>query len=445
MFINWPLSDKSVNSCDLLDGTDFSDCRIVFFDPLEFAVCHGLRPGKDDISAAKYIACTEEAFMRYLAGIKAASKHIRAILNDGGILVIRSQIPNSQFTIRKKSSVGARTYTESLVSPFFWLEEFLGKCNFNYCNLRTVKYLIRSHPLRRIFGQSAVNLLQTQNSIADRHVEVIAAAGLAFKSPAISRVTCLTGPGQIYLIPQFEIEQEHLHLIDAFERIIFGKASGLSGPKWLDDYEVQIESLNPFRPEVERLDKEISALENRKVETLGKLEATTRLVDLLAETDAELGPAALTAMELLGFECSSGGIGGNDQFFEAVIREDMVRRAIVKIASSDYGPIRPNHLDELNQTIEAKRLRVRPKGILIGNASRFQPPPDREIWFDSEGLEAARRNDFCLMPSHELYTAVCHVLGHAGSENLEDIKASLRQDILDCDSQFALNRRRYGI
>jgi hypothetical protein len=383
--------------------------------------------------------------MRYLAGIKTASKHIRTMLNCGGILVIRSQIPNSQFTIRKKSSLGTRTYTESVVSPFFWLEEFLGKYDFNYCNLRTVKYLVRTHPLKKIFGQSSVNLLQTQNSIGERQVEIIAAAGLAFKSPAISRVAYDSGPGQIYLIPQFDIEQEYLHLMDAFERIAFGRACGLDSPKWLDDYEAELESLNPFRSELDRLDREISVLENRKQETLEKHEATTRLVDLLAESETELGLAARTAMESLGFDCSPSGIDGSDQTFEALFQDDKVRRAIVKTAATDSGPISTREIEELKQAIESKNLRVKPKGILVGNASRHEPPPDRGVWFDPECLDESKHNDFCLMPSYELYIGACHVLGRAGSDHVEDIKASLRQDILDCDSQFALNKRKYGI
>ena len=124
MFVNWHVSDERIEQCDLLDGTDFSGCRIIFFDPLGFAVKHGLRSNQHDISEAEYIACSEDAFMRYLAGIKAVSRHIKTVLENRGILVLRSQIPNSQFKIRKKSSVGSQSYTESVVSKIFLLEEY---------------------------------------------------------------------------------------------------------------------------------------------------------------------------------------------------------------------------------------------------------------------------------------------------------------------------------
>ncbi len=445
MFINWPIADGLFESCDLLDGTDFSDREIVFFDPLGFATSHGLRSNDDNIAAARYIACTEEAFMRYLAGIKTASEHIRAVLSNRGVLVIRSQIPNSQFKIRKKSSVGAQTYTESVASPFFWLEEFLGKYSFNYCNLKTVKYLVRNHPLRKIFGRSAVHLLQTQNSIGEGKAQVIAGSGVAFKSPAITRVTFDTTPGQIYLIPRFEIEREHVCLFEAFERVLHGKALGLNSPKWLGHYEIQLEHLNPFRSELEKLDHEIEVLESRKLEVLEKMEATMRLIDLLVESGPELESAARTALDFLGFDCPEGDAGMTGEVFTVTARNDTVRRVVVRVASTGFGPVLPSELDLLRQAIESRDPRVKPKGILIGNASRLDPPTERDTWFDPECINEARSNDFCLMSTFELYTAVCHVLSSTDSGLVDDIKSSLRQDILDCDSQFALNRRKYGI
>ena len=445
MFVNWQVPDERIEQCDLLDGSDFSGCRIVFFDPLEFAVKHGLRSNRSDISEAEYIACNEDAFMRYLAGIKVVSRKINAVLENEGILVIRSQIPNSQFKIRKKSSVGTQSYTESVVSPFFWLEEYLGKYSFNYCSLKTIRFLVRNHPLRKAFSGSAVNLLQTQTKIAEGNVEVIAAGGLTFKSPAISRITFDSMPGQMYLIPQFNVKQEHLHLMDSFRRIAERRALGIDNPKWLDEYEVQLETLNPFRSELERLDREINTLESRKQEILEKMEATMRLVDLLVEIGLGLASAARTGMDTLGFECSPSGIAEDGHTFDLLLEDKNARRAVIRAASDDSGPIHVTEIEKLVEAIESRKLRVRPKGILIGNASRLTPPTERDQWFDPECLDLARRHDFCLIPSFELFTAVCHVLHKAHSEHIDDLKASLRREIIECDSLFVLNRKKYGM
>jgi hypothetical protein len=445
MFVNWQVPDERIEQCDLLDGTDFSGCRIIFFDPLEFAVKHGLRSNQHDISEAEYIACSEDAFMRYLAGIKAVSRHIKTVLENRGILVLRSQIPNSQFKIRKKSSIGTQSYTESVVSPFFWLEEYLGKYSFNYCSLKTIRFLVRNHPLRKAFGGSAVNLLQTQTKIGEENVEVIAAGGLAFKSPAISRITFDSMPGQIYLIPQFIVKQEHLHLMDSFRRIAERKALGIDNPKWLDEYEVQLEGLNPFRSELDKLDREINTLEGRKQEILEKMEATMRLVDLLVETGLGLASAARTGMDTLGFECSQVGISEDGHTFDVLLKGKDARRAVIRAASADSGPIPVSEIEKLAETIESRKLKVKPKGILIGNASRLAPPTERDEWFDPECLDLARRHDFCLFPAFEMYTAVCNVLHRYQSKHIEEIKLSLRRDIIECDTFLVLNRKKYGL
>ena len=251
--------------------------------------------------------------------------------------------------------------------------------------------------------------------------------------------------GQIYLIPQFNVKQEYLHLMDSFRRIAERKALGIDNPKWLDEYEVQLESLNPFRSELDKLDREINTLEGKKQEILEKMEATTRLVDLLVETGLGLASAARTGMDTLGFECSPSGIAEDSHTFDVLLKGKDARRAVIRAASADSGPIPVSEIERLAETIESRKLKVRPKGILIGNASRLAPPTERDEWFDPECLDLAKRHDFCLIPSFEMFTAVCHVLHKAYSEHIGELKASLRREILVCDTQLVLNRKKYGM
>ncbi len=123
VFVNWPLSDDTLVSCDLLDGTDFSRCQLVFLDPLEFAMAHGLWNPDDDISEIAYFSFEERDFLAYLSAIRKAAETLRACLRNGGMLIIRANLPKSHIKVRKKSSTGTMKYTESLVSTFFWLEE----------------------------------------------------------------------------------------------------------------------------------------------------------------------------------------------------------------------------------------------------------------------------------------------------------------------------------
>lgn len=445
MFINWPVPDDSAESCDLLEGTDFSDYGLAFFDPLEFARAHGMRSKDKNISAVEYVSCSEEAFKRYLGGIKTATTSIRELLNNRGVFIIRAQIPNCQFKIRKRSTVGTHNYTESVVSPFFWLEEYLGKYSFQYCNLNTIKFVARNHPLRKALGGYPVNLQQIQTSVDIGHSEVIAASGIGSKSPAITKVSFDHIPGQVYLIPEFHVEMEHVHLVDAFMRVVQKKSFGFETPKWVEAYEVQLKSINPFTEELERLDREINTLESEKNALLEKIEATMRLIDLLVETDEDLTAAARTAMHTLGFRCLETNAETADCTFETLSEQGTGRNSIIRVASTDNGPVGVDELEELKDFIENQNAKPRPKGILIGNASRLVPPTERSKWFDSDCIEKAQHDDVCLLPSYELYMAAFLLLSKLESPHYEEIRTSLLKDMIDCDTQFSINKRKYGI
>ena len=197
-FANWTVDSSTYESCDLLAGVDFSGYNIVFLDPLEFAVTHELRKNCSDLSETEYYAYDEREFGRYLVGIKQGSAAIIDVLSRGGLLVLRSQIPNSHIKVRKRTTAGGGTYTQSLLSAFFWLEEILGKYSFKSCHLRAVKFLVPNDPVSKVFGRAAVDCIQTQNVVAKGRREIIAAGGPYFKDPIVSRLTSVDWPGLVY-------------------------------------------------------------------------------------------------------------------------------------------------------------------------------------------------------------------------------------------------------
>ncbi len=445
LFLNWHNASNPFETSDLRGGIDFESYRIVFFDPLGFAADHGFRPETSDISLASYVGCTEANFRRYLAGIKAATAGIQRLLENGGIFVIRAQIPNVQFKIRKKSSIGTQSYTESIVSPFFWLQEFLGNYSFEYCSKNTLEFLDRRGQFARIFGRYPINCLQTLDSIPGGRVDVIAQTATTPKHPVVSGVSFDSMPGRIFLVPQFLVRDEEKRLVDAFKSILFNKTFGVVRPAWVESLESDLDAINPFRAELERLDRQISSLENERILLLEKVEETMRLVDLLVETGLDLAEASRVALGVLGFEILEAMPGKSGGMFEVVFNGDRIRRAIVKTAACDQGPIRAHEISELVERIELSSFHVKPKGILIGNAWRLNAPTEREIWFDMECLDDARKHDICLVPSSELYSAACHCLVKKGSDVIDDIASSLCRDLIGCDSQFELDRKRYNI
>jgi len=443
IFVNWPVKAE-LDSCDLMhDSSLIKDCQVAFFNPLEFALAHGLRSNGNDISEAEYISYTENEFVKYLSAVKPAVAALQRHLVDGGILVIRSNIPNSQLRIRKKSSIGTGSYTESLVSAFFWLEEFLGKYLFEYRNLKTIRFEMQNHPLRRVFQSVGVSCLQTQNAIRKGCVEVVANTGATPRRAAISKITYENTPGQVYLIPQFLVQDEAELLIQAFRRVLHNDRYGLERPNWLTEYESQLDVINPYRKQLDELDQKMKGLEEEKARILSKIEEVMRLVDLLVEAGPDLESAARTAMELIGFSIPEGPCRNTGDLFEVSVRGDVIERAFVKVSSSESSPIRLREIEELKDAIDSSGKRVKPKGILVGNASLKVPPTNRDVWFDMECQNFARQHDICLMPSFSLFAAASHCLSKSGTSLVHEIRNSIQREILDSDNPYEFNRKKY--
>ncbi len=444
-FVNWPVDEDNVLSCDLLDGTDLGACSLVFFDPLQFARDHQLWTNVESISETGYVSHSETEFMQYLAGIKKATQSLQAVLANGGTLVIRSNIPKGFIKVHKKSTAAIKGYTETVMPVFYWLEDFLGKYSLQYCNTRTLKFLVPKNPLRNVFSGSAVNCLQTLKAVGKGKREVIAGTGSTFRVPAISKITFDTVPGQIYMIPQFIIKREPEQLIKAFKDVCQSHGSGSVRPRWLTYYENELRHFSPYRAELEKLDLKVEALKKQKTVVLSKQAGIDRLADLLFENESELVDAASTALQTLGFDCAEPAGTKDPGTFGASFRDDTICRAQVSVVGCNRGPVRVDEFHKLLQSIQSNSLRVGLKGILVSNAARSSQPEHREHWFDVECLELSKQHDVCLLPTYELFTIVCYVMTRSSAKNIEKLKLSLRRDIFSCDTQFAVNRKKYAI
>ncbi len=445
IFINWPIGNDKYAACDLFDNKDLSDYDIAFLDPMEFAISHRLCTHANDLTNAEYIGYSETDFLGYLAEIKKVTGIITSFLDNNGLLVIRSQIPKSYIKIRKQGDSAAQTYTESVVSAFFWLEELIGKYIFKECSTKTISFKIAEHPLATILGRVAVECVQTQDSIGRGKVETIALSGTTPKRPAITRIVPESEKGQIYLIPKFLIPDEHEKLIEAFHLATNYKDTRADKPEWVDFYAKQVEEASKLLLEIDELDKKISKMKNRRDELERRHEDVIKLADLLCETDYMLETAVRIALRELGFECLDQQSAGTCEATEKTRAGHSSRRALFKIAYSERGSIKPEETDLLRLTIEKRDSKVKPKGILIGNAARSLPPERRGGWFEKDCIEMARKNDLCLIPSYELFMAVLFLLNRTDSSNIEDFRSSIRKDIFECDTVFKLDKRKYSM
>ena len=445
LFVNWPTDEQTNHHCDLLAGHDFSDYSIVFLDPLEFAVAHGLRSNCQRLSESEYISYNEREFGRFLTSIKRASESLRELLHKGGLLVLRSQVPNSHIKVRKRSSAGSGSYTESVLSAFFWLEDILGKYTFNSCRVKAIRFVAPGDPLGKPFARTGVDCVQTQDFIEKGQREVIAVGGPYFKDPVVSRITCDDWRGLVYVIPKFCVLNEERLLVEPFQQVVGRHKRQSSRPTWITRYLTELDELSPYQSGIDLAKAQLEAIHIQLTKLQRKQDDLRRLTSMLYQCREELTSAVSIALALLEYDvrvldaCESGVV------LEAAGKGTGGVRVIFMAAACDEGPLPSSNLVQLRDIVDKQKSSVRVKGVLIGNADRRELPEERTTWFDQECLELARQSDLCLLPTLELYTIVGHLLRRSDSSNLESIQASIRRDIIACDSHFKLNHKKYGL
>lgn len=103
--------------------------------------------------------------------------------------------------------------------------------------------------------------------------------------------------------------------------------------------------------------------------------------------------------------------------------------AIGEVEGTD-GPVDVDKYRQLLDYFQAEILEGRTrKPVLVGNGYRTKGPdaPERQNQFTEHVLRGAKQNGFCLMPTSELFRALCAVLESPDSEAL---KKEIRRSIL---------------
>lgn len=172
----------------------------------------------------------------------------------------------------------------------------------------------------------------------------------------------------------------------------------------------------------EQIDTEIAELQKRRADLL------LYRVLLYGSGKSLLEPVVRSAFRLLGFRVPEPEEYSGEWDVE-LYPPGSAESAIAEIEGSS-GSIDVDKYRQLLDYIQAEVIEGRDhKGILIGNGYRLKSPdqPERLAQFSHHALRGATKNHFCLLPTSELFKAVCTVL-----ENPEDdgLKIKIRESIL---------------
>ncbi len=442
LFCHWGPGSGDFPAVDLSEVTDLHGFKYVFLDPLNFAVKNSLRRNTKEIWIKEFIPVVENDLRRYLGLVKPVIKQLHTFLAAGGTLVLRANFPNSIIQVRKKSIAGTSHFTDSVVEPFFWLNEFLGKYSVNYILERSIEYHNQAGPFARAFANVRINSWQSITNISHGTVTELAHASGHSGVPIITRVTFAEG-GEIVFIPRFLDRAEGRKLVGVLEELSSGRPVVVNRPGWADQYTDQLTVSDPNSRSIAQIDEEIARLTRARASHTKSLEQSQEFCGLLYRPPEELVPPVRRVMELLSFYFVEPPPKIARAKFGWYMRDKQVKHIVGQVAGTATGPLPAETCVEFIEKINACRMRERPKGILVANADYMMAPALREEWFAAEAIETAEAAGICLLTTAQLFEIVCLLLRRTESETSDSVKLALRQEILECKGTFVFNRRRY--
>lgn len=190
----------------------------------------------------------------------------------------------------------------------------------------------------------------------------------------------------------------------------YGGPSEIEVPPWA--VEVRIPgatihdaSIAALKGKKEQIEAEIGQLEQKRTELLNY-----RIL-LFGYGKSVLEPIVRSAFRLLDFE-----VPEPDQYkgeWDVELHEPRPSATAICEVEGSEGNVDVDKYRQLLDYVQAEALEERDhKGILVGNGYRLTPQdaPERQKQFSNHALAGAKKNQFCLLPTTELFKAVCAVL-----------------------------------
>jgi hypothetical protein len=241
-------------------------------------------------------------------------------------------------------------------------------------------------------------------------------------------VEFLVGKGRVCFVPlPNTVPPERLGA--AFGRMVeshFEQVAETEAPLWVK--EVAVPGATAFDGRVAELETQQNKIDDEISELNEKRSALISFRKLLFESGRSLEIASRLSLRLLGFEVPEPESYGGEWDVE-LIEPTSGETALAEIEGSE-GLINIDKYRQLLDYVQSEILAGRErKGILIGNGFRLKAhgAEERRAQFSEHALRGASRYSSCLLPTTELFKAVCAILEKP--ENL-NLRAEIRKSIL---------------
>ncbi len=256
--------------------------------------------------------------------------------------------------------------------------------------------------------------------------------GTVFATDSVTHpiaVEFVAGAGRVAFVPVPQGAQPE-RMGAAIIRVVeaqYGGLGDIGAPAWATGVSVPGATAHDGRiteleAEKERVKAEISKLKQERGDLLN-----CRVL-LYGYGKSMLEPAVRSAFRLLGF-----GVPEPEEYageWDVELHEPLSSSTAIGEVEGSTGAVNVDKFRQLLDYVHSEVEQGRDhKGILVGNGYREMAPDaaERQSQFTEKALFGARRFGFCLLPTTELFKAVCAVLESADAEGL---KTKMRQSIL---------------
>jgi hypothetical protein len=234
-------------------------------------------------------------------------------------------------------------------------------------------------------------------------------------------VEFLSGTGRICFVPVLRNDRVE-RLGSALTQMVeehYGGAVEIEAPPWVEA--IVVPGANARDAEIARLKAESLHISGELAHLDGaRSELLSFRVLLYGYGKSLLEPVVRRALRKVGFKILEPEDYRGEWDVDLTDRANGAS-AVGEIEGSD-GAIRVDKLRQLLNYVEAEEDAGRKrKGILVGNGYRSKPlnEPERSSQFTEKVLGEAKGFGYCLLPTTELFAAVCAVLDAPSDETLQ--------------------------
>jgi hypothetical protein len=226
----------------------------------------------------------------------------------------------------------------------------------------------------------------------------------------------------------------------AFARIIeahFGQASETEAPSWVK--EVLIPGATAFDSQIAELESQRNQIDDEISGLNDKRSTLINFRKLLFESGLALENVVRVSLRLLGFEVPEPESYSGE--WDVELHEPVSGETAIAEIEGSEGLINIDKYRQLLDYVQSEVLNGQDrKGILIGNGFRLKPQDENErrAQFSDHALRGASRFGTCLLPTTELFKAVCAVLEKPENHGLQ---VAIRRSILEAEGVWIFGER----